>query len=138
MQGIKEGVYNVIIGTHSVIQKDVKFKKLGVAVIDEEHRFGVSQRAVLLEKTNNIHYVTMSATPIPRSLALTMYGDNIEIVTIKTMPNGRKPIKTALINNKKKAYNFMLKEIKKRSSMLFCMSFNRKILLRVYGKHRFN
>ncbi|APR02596.1 ATP-dependent DNA helicase RecG (plasmid) [Clostridium botulinum Af84] len=119
LQGIKEGVYNVIIGTHSVIQKDVKFKKLGVAVIDEEHRFGVSQRAVLLEKTNNIHYVTMSATPIPRSLALTMYGDNIEIVTIKTMPNGRKPIKTALINNKKKAYNFMLKEIKKGHQCYF-------------------
>ena len=119
LKGIKNGEYNMIVGTHAVIQKDVEFNNLGIAIVDEEHRFGVAQRAALIEKTKDIHYLTMSATPIPRSLALTIYGNAIDILTIKTMPNGRKPVKTTLINNKKIAYQFMLKEIEKGHQCYF-------------------
>ncbi|HBG39071.1 ATP-dependent DNA helicase RecG [Clostridium tyrobutyricum] len=119
LAGIKNGEYNMIVGTHAVIQKDVIFKNLGIAIVDEEHRFGVAQRTALIEKTSDIHYITMSATPIPRSLALTMYGDTIDILTITTMPTGRKPIKTALIRNKRKAYKFMYDEIRRGHQCYF-------------------
>lgn len=119
LKGIENGEYHMIIGTHAVIQKDVVFKKLGIAIIDEEHRFGVAQRRAIIDKCNNIHYITISATPIPRSLALTVYGDNVDVITIGTMPSGRKKIKTCLAKDKVKSYQFMQQQILKGHQCYF-------------------
>jgi ATP-dependent DNA helicase RecG len=90
------GEIDFIIGTHSLIQETVKFRNLGIAIIDEQHKFGVSQRQKLVAKTKGCHCLIMTATPIPRSLSLTQFGD-LDISTIKTMPTGRKGHKTRII-----------------------------------------
>lgn len=90
------GDINFIIGTHSLIQDKVEFKNLGLAIIDEQHKFGVNQRIKLTSKNQGVHCLIMSATPIPRSLSLTQYGD-LEISTIKTIPSNRKGTKTKIV-----------------------------------------
>ncbi|REL24607.1 ATP-dependent DNA helicase RecG [Rhodohalobacter sp. SW132] len=92
---ISGGNCNIAVGTHAIIQEQVNFHKLGLAVIDEQHRFGVKQRTEMLQKGSNPHLLVMSATPIPRSLAMTVYSD-LDISVIKDLPGGRKPIKTAV------------------------------------------
>lgn len=119
LSGIKSGEYNIIVGTHSVIQKSVEYNNLGLVVVDEEHRFGVNQRDVLIKRTLNIHSLSMSATPIPRSLAMTMYGDAIQVLTIASLPSGRKPVKTAIITDKTKAYKFMQEQIRQGHQCYF-------------------
>ena len=96
---IASGEYDVIVGTHAVIQKDVEYKSLGLVITDEQHRFGVAQRTALAEKGNTPHKLVMSATPIPRTLALIIYGD-LDISVIAQLPKGRKPIKTYAITGK--------------------------------------
>lgn len=97
MQELENGMIDIIIGTHSLFQKDVQFKNLGLAIIDEQHKFGVEQRILLTSKAiDGCHCLTMTATPIPRSLSLTRYGD-LEISTIKTMPSNRKGQKTRIV-----------------------------------------
>lgn len=114
LEEIKSGEAKVVIGTHAVISKNVEFKNLAIAIVDEEHRFGVVQRRLLEKKARDgIHSITMSATPIPRSLALTIYGSFVDVYTIKKMPGGRKPIITKGERDTKKAYEFMYDEIKK-------------------------
>lgn len=113
LENIKNGTAQIIIGTHSIISKSVEFNNLALSIIDEEHRFGVVQRKLLEQKSKNPHTITMSATPIPRSLAMTIYGDFIDVYTIKSMPNGRKKIITSLSSNSKESYEFILKEIEK-------------------------
>ena len=110
---IKGGVCDIVIGTHAVIQKEVRFHNLGMVVIDEQHRFGVQQRAALLHKANNPHMLIMSATPIPRSLAMSLYAD-LDISLIKGLPEGRKTIRTAIRSEKKRTdvYHFVEQEIK--------------------------
>lgn len=98
---IEGGNCHIVVGTHAVIQKEVKFHNLGLAVIDEQHRFGVKQRAELLNKGEHPHILVMSATPIPRSLAMTVYAD-LDISIIKGLPAGRKPIRTAIRSHKKR------------------------------------
>lgn len=98
---LEGGGCQIVVGTHAIIQEDVRFHKLGLAVIDEQHRFGVKQRAELLNKGSHPHILVMSATPIPRSLAMTVYAD-LDISIIKGLPAGRKPIKTAIRGNKKR------------------------------------
>lgn len=93
---LEEGKIQFIIGTHSLIQDTIKFKQLGLAIIDEQHKFGVDQRIRLTSKSNGTHCLIMSATPIPRSLSLTQYGD-LDISTIKVMPAGRKGHKTRIV-----------------------------------------
>lgn len=118
---IKAGDVNLIIGTHALVSSSVQFCNLGLAIIDEEHRFGVEQRELFERRNKGIHQVTMSATPIPRSLALTIYGENIDIFTIKTLPNGRKPVKTSAPTNEFESYEFMLKEIQEgRQCYIVC------------------
>ncbi|MCD4665615.1 MAG: ATP-dependent DNA helicase RecG, partial [Bacteroidales bacterium] len=109
-----DGTINILIGTHALIEEIVKFKNLGLVVIDEQHRFGVAQRAKLWKK--NIippHVLVMTATPIPRTLAMTLYGD-LEVSVIDEMPPGRKSIKTAHFFDKDrlKVFGFLKKQIK--------------------------
>ncbi|MXZ04245.1 MAG: ATP-dependent DNA helicase RecG, partial [Rhodothermaceae bacterium] len=99
LQEIASGSVDIVVGTHAVFQEQVKFKNLALAVIDEQHRFGVEQRATLFAKGNNPHMLLMTATPIPRSLALTVYGD-LGITTIRELPKGRKRVITKLFRDK--------------------------------------
>ncbi|MFL0195953.1 ATP-dependent DNA helicase RecG [Clostridium sp. WILCCON 0269] len=111
---LKEGKIDFIIGTHALIEDDVEFKNIGMVVTDEQHRFGVVQRSKLINKGKHIDTLVMTATPIPRTLSLYLYGD-LDISTIDGLPPGRKKIDTCCINKnlKDKAYKFALEEIKK-------------------------
>jgi ATP-dependent DNA helicase RecG len=113
LTAVEGGSCDIVVGTHAVIQEEVNFNNLGLAVIDEQHRFGVKQRAEILEKGSHPHVLVMSATPIPRSLAMTLYSD-LDISIIKGLPGGRKPVKTAVRPQKKhdKIYNFVEQELK--------------------------
>lgn len=112
LAGIKSGEYQFVVGTHSVISQTVEYHNLGITVVDEEHKFGVAQRETLAKKAmEGVHAITMSATPIPRTLALTIYGEAVEVYNITTMPNGRQPIQTAINNSLSTIYNFMYKQI---------------------------
>jgi ATP-dependent DNA helicase RecG len=109
---LAEGLVHVAIGTHALIQKDVEFKNLGLAIIDEQHRFGVLQRLGLVQKGVTPDVLVMTATPIPRTLALTMYGD-LDVSVIDEMPPGRKPIVTrhSTSDHIEKVYSFMKAQI---------------------------
>lgn len=112
---IESGVVDIVIGTHSLIEDNVIFKNLGLIVIDEQHRFGVTQRKLLREKGNLENLIVMSATPIPRSLALTIYGD-LDVSIIDELPKGRSPIVTKWIKSeeeKRKMYEFIEKKLRK-------------------------
>ena len=113
---------NIVVGTHALIQDDVDIPNMGLAVVDEQHRFGVEQRAILRNKSNNSHMLVMSATPIPRSLNLTVYGD-LDISVLSELPEGRKEIKTVFINDedKIKAYEFTRQQVEKgRQAFVLC------------------
>lgn len=97
-QGLAEGTIDIVIGTHALLQDMVDFKRLGLVVIDEQHRFGVEQRASLQRKGISPHVLLMTATPIPRTVTLSVYGD-LEISLIKEMPPGRKPVKTYAVDS---------------------------------------
>ena len=112
LKEVKSGAAGVVIGTHALFSPDVEFKALGLMIIDEEHRFGVKQKEALRGKAaQGVHSVSMSATPIPRSIAVAMYGEGTEVVNIRTMPNGRKPVKTILYSNEEKVYQSMMNQI---------------------------
>lgn len=98
LDDIKEGRVDIVIGTHALIEDKVQFDKLGMVITDEQHRFGVRQRSTLSSKGINPHVLVMTATPIPRTLALILYGD-LDISTIKEMPPGRKKIETYAVDN---------------------------------------
>ncbi|MEA1987509.1 MAG: ATP-dependent DNA helicase RecG [Candidatus Marinimicrobia bacterium] len=110
---IKSGETKIIIGTHALIQKGVEFKKLGLVIIDEQHRFGVDQRMELIKKANNPHVLSMTATPIPRTLSISLYGD-MDTSIIDEMPKGRKPIVTRVVKEFQlpKVYDFLKDQIK--------------------------
>lgn len=105
---IADGTAKVVVGTHAVIQKDTEFKSLGLVITDEQHRFGVAQRAALAEKGGSPHKLVMSATPIPRTLALIIYGD-LEITILDEMPRGRLPIQTFAVTGgfRERAFGFI-------------------------------
>ena len=110
---LKNGDIDIIVGTHALIQEDVTYHNLGLVITDEQHRFGVNQRANLQNKGQKPDTLYMSATPIPRTYALTIYGD-MDVSTIKTRPKGRKKIKTVVKNNKeiKDVLEMMYEELK--------------------------
>lgn len=111
--GIKDGSVQFIVGTHALLNPDIEFKDLSLVVVDEEHKFGVLQREAILEKASRgVHFITMSATPIPRSLAQVIYGEGVQLCTIKTMPAGRKPIITIQAHNQESVFNFIAKQVK--------------------------
>ncbi len=121
LEEIKNGEVKLIIGTHALIEDNVEFKNLGLIVIDEQHRFGVVQRKKLRDKGILSNLLVMSATPIPRSLALSIYGD-LDVSIIDELPPGRKPIKTKWINNDsdlQKVYNFIEKKLKEGRQAYF-------------------
>jgi len=112
LEKTKKGKIDILIGTHALVQGKVEFKKLGLVIIDEQHRFGIEQRAKLCKKQGFMpHLLSMSATPIPRTLALTIYGD-LDLSLIKEMPKGRKKIITKIIppEKRKAAYDFIRRE----------------------------
>lgn len=112
LKNLSSGTIDIVIGTHALFSKDVEYKNLTLVVIDEQHRFGVTQRGLIMSKGNSPHLLMMSATPIPRTLALTVFGD-MDVSVIKDKPSGRKPIKTHLAkeSNEKKVYEFIKKEL---------------------------
>jgi ATP-dependent DNA helicase RecG len=113
--GLEGGSLNILVGTHAILEDKVKFKNLGLAIIDEQHRFGVAQRSKLWHKnTSPPHVLVMTATPIPRTLAMSVYGD-LDISVIDELPPGRKPIKTVhrYDSNRLKVFGFIREEIKK-------------------------
>ena len=112
LAAIREDQADLIVGTHAILSQGVEFARLGLAVIDEQHRFGVRQRGLLAGKAQSPHLLVMSATPIPRTLGLLMYGD-LDISVLDELPPGRKPIKTWFITGKKRRdmYGFLDKQI---------------------------
>lgn len=110
---LRNGQINIAVGTHSLIQDNIEFNNLGAVVIDEQHRFGVKQRNTLKSKAVIPQMLTMTATPIPRTLALTVHGD-LDLSVIDELPKGRKPIKTALLlaSQRKKALNLIREQVK--------------------------
>ena len=109
LSGCLDGSIDILVGTHSILQDRVKFHKLGLVTADEQQRFGVEQRRALREKGKRVDFLLMSATPIPRTLASTLYGD-MDISTIETMPKGRKPVHTVLI--KENSFRSVLPEVR--------------------------
>jgi ATP-dependent DNA helicase RecG len=112
LERVMTGSIPCLVGTHALIQEGVEFRRLGLAVVDEQHRFGVAQRALLRKKGDNPHVLVMTATPIPRTLALTLYGD-LDVSVIDEMPPGRQPIGTVVRAEGKRAqiYAFLRKQI---------------------------
>ncbi len=112
--GLADGSINIVIGTHALIQGGVEFARLGLAVIDEQHRFGVEQRAALRGKGSNPHLLVMTATPIPRTLALTLYAD-LDLSIIDEMPPGRTPVDTKVLlpQERERAFAFIQHEVDK-------------------------
>lgn len=112
MKSIEDGSASIIVGTNAVVSETVHFAALGMAIVDEEHRFGVKQRNALIKKASEgVNSLSMSATPIPRSLAIAMYGDSTKIYSIHTMPAGRKPVTTVVYSDEFKTYDAMLRQI---------------------------
>ena len=111
-KGLQDETIKILIGTHALIQDTVKFSNLALTVVDEQHRFGVEQRAALRGKGNEPHLMVMTATPIPRSLALTLYGD-LDLSIIDELPPGRKPVETRVVypTQRKDMYNFISTQI---------------------------
>ena len=112
LEAIADGRAGLVVGTHAVLTDSVEFKNLGLAIVDEQHRFGVRQRGLLAGKAQSPHLLVMSATPIPRTLGLLMYGD-LDISVLDELPPGRKPIKTWFITGKKRRdmYGFIEKQL---------------------------
>ncbi|MBD5402470.1 ATP-dependent DNA helicase RecG, partial [bacterium] len=107
---LKNGQTHIAVGTHALIQENVEFNNLGAIVVDEQHRFGVKQRNVLKKKSQNPQMLTMTATPIPRTLALTVHGD-LDLTVINELPKGRKPIKTVLTGSHKQVWDLIRREV---------------------------
>ena len=117
---IKTKNFDILVGTHAVLEKKIDFNNLGLVVIDEQQRFGVEQRAIIRNKGKNPHLLTMTATPIPRTIALTLYGD-LDLSVLDEMPHGRKQIRTWLVPSEKRinAYLWIEKQIKVTKGQTF-------------------
>ena len=111
-QDLLNGQTNIAVGTHALIQEGVEFNNLGAIVVDEQHRFGVKQRNILRKKSQNPQMLTMTATPIPRTLAMTVHGD-LDLTVIDELPKGRLPIITTLTSSHKSVYDLIQREVEK-------------------------
>lgn len=119
---ISKGKCQIVVGTHALLSDDLEYHGLGLIITDEEHKFGVEQREKLRSKTSDgVHYVTMSATPIPRSLAGVIYGEETKPYFIRTMPAGRKPVQTAVSRSYNSCFSFLKKQLQKgRQAYIVC------------------
>lgn len=109
---IEAGESKILIGTHALLSDEIKYHSLGLIITDEEHKFGVEQREKLISKTcDGVHYITMSATPIPRSLANVVYGEQTQLCLIQTIPAGRKPVQTAVSSSFKSCFSFIKRQL---------------------------
>lgn len=122
-RAIQQGVAQIVVGTHALLEEDVEFHKLGLAIVDEQHRFGVLQRKALQQKGVSPDVLVMTATPIPRTLALTIYGD-LDVSVIDQLPPGRKPIRTFHKTHleEEQVYSFVAKEVKAGRQAYFVYS----------------
>lgn len=112
LKKIKDGTVSVVIGTHAVFSNDVEYKNLAITIADEEHKFGVAQRNALVAKAaEGCHSITMSATPIPRTIAQSIYGEDIDVQVIKNKPAGRVPVKTAVTGNRQAIYKSLARQL---------------------------
>jgi ATP-dependent DNA helicase RecG len=120
LKHLAAGEIDMVVGTHALFSKDVAYKNLRLVVIDEQHRFGVTQRSLIMAKGNNPHLLMMSATPIPRTLALTIFGD-MDVSVIQEMPPGRKPVKTHLArgSSEGRVYDFVRNTLEAGSQAYF-------------------
>ena len=121
-RAIWEGEVDIVLGTHALIQEEVEFQRLGLAIVDEQHRFGVMQRSALRQKGANPHLLVMTATPIPRSLALTLYGD-LDLSVIDQLPPGRQVVGTSWLDpdDRERAYQFLGREVEAgRQAFIIC------------------
>jgi ATP-dependent DNA helicase RecG len=122
LEGLTNGDIDIVVGTHAIIQEDVELRDLRLTVVDEQHRFGVEQRGALRDKGFNPHMLVMTATPIPRTLALTLYGD-LDLSLIDELPPGRQPIETRwlTLQERERAYSFIQLQIEKgRQAFIIC------------------
>ncbi|QAY65537.1 ATP-dependent DNA helicase RecG [Paenibacillus protaetiae] len=122
LAGLQMGMIDIVVGTHALIQEDVFFRSLGLVVTDEQHRFGVNQRSILRRKGMNPDVLTMTATPIPRTLAITAFGD-MDVSTLRERPHGRKPIKTYWVKHSMmdRVYGFIRREVNEsRQAYIIC------------------
>lgn len=121
LEKIKSGEARFVVGTHALLSDKVEFQNLGLVIVDEEHRFGVKQREALKERGGNLNFISMTATPIPRTLASSLYNKNIQTFSIKSLPVGRQPIKTYWIQEKDQMIDHMLHEINQgRQAYIIC------------------
>jgi ATP-dependent DNA helicase RecG len=113
LQRIAAGEVDVVIGTHAIVQEDVRFSRLGLVVIDEQHKFGVRQRAALRQGQQSPHYLVMTATPIPRSVSMTLFGD-LDLTVLREMPPGRQEIRTYIVDpsNQSRWWNFVREKLR--------------------------
>ena len=123
LEKLRQGEINLLVGTHAIIQQEVVFQNLGLVITDEQHRFGVNQRKMLREKGEFVDVLMMTATPIPRTLAISAFGD-IDVSTITQMPKGRKPVETYLIDSGKldRALNFIQDEILSKGQQAYVIT----------------
>ena len=113
LEDIAAGRVDVVIGTHAVVQQDVRFARLGLVIVDEQHKFGVRQRAALRHGQQSPHYLVMTATPIPRTVSMTLFGD-LDVTTLREMPPGRQEIRTYLVEpaNQPRWWNFVREKLR--------------------------
>ena len=113
LEDIAAGRVDVVIGTHAVVQQDVRFARLGLVIVDEQHKFGVRQRAALRQGQQSPHYLVMTATPIPRTVSMTLFGD-LDVTTLREMPPGRQEIRTYLVEpaNQPRWWNFVREKLR--------------------------
>lgn len=112
LEVISDGQANIIVGTHSLLQESVEYSNLGLVVIDEQHKFGVEQRNALLNRENIPHMITMSATPIPRTLSIALYGNAVTVYNVKSRPNGRLPVITIPTGKDEDSYEIIANQVK--------------------------
>lgn len=113
LKGLETGEIDILIGTSSILSDELEFKRLGMTIIDEEHKFGTAQKEILEKKVQTgLHHVSMTATPIPRSLARTIYGTDLGIITIETMPKGRKPVVTQQSSDRIQMFEQLAEQVK--------------------------
>ena len=138
LKEIAEGRADIVIGTHSVFSENVEYKNLGLVISDEEHKFGVIHQESFEEKAiEGCHRITMSATPIPKTLASTIYGDSVDVITIKDKPEGRMPIQTAVCRQDKTAADFIVKQVKEgRQAYIVCPSISSDDMASIEDKEK--